>query len=320
MPLDGWPIRILGVGKQTSRVLSKTQRSSLDLDVLSAIRRVAAQLLSGSFMTEGAAPRTRANRTRALWFDRAQRLVGSRRAKGRNAAITALYARWYVEHPQLCKWAGMAVFASYSAGRYLRVLDQTRRVTRHAQGIEAQIELIRRTNDDVFDDIGWTQLAYLSKDGGIRAVREGLADWKATHATLLEGYETIERGRRLLEKDPVAARELVWAGSRLLLKHEQEVSVQPIFTTLQPWFGKLFSVVAASSFDLDRQGFDPTTLTAFYPFMMLRGRDVMRRSGNEQPDVTIFSHRWFWIENDAFVAWQRAEGRPQLMAQMRRFV
>src|SRR5262245_131311 len=95
----------------------------------------------------------------------------------RNAAISAQYARWYLQRPEL-KWAGMAAFASHHLGLALHVyadlcavLEDLLRAGRNP-GMEdsklADLELVRQTNNRIYQHIGWAHLAYLS--GGAPAV------------------------------------------------------------------------------------------------------------------------------------------------------
>lgn len=250
------------------------------------------------------------------------------RAVARNAAITGLYARWYTDHPNLLKWAGMAVFASNAAGRYLRTIADIRErpgwgplrgLARSARTgfLERQVDLLRRTNNGVFEDIGWAHVAYLSPEGGIDAVRDGLEDVLPTHRTLLEGFERIEEARRVAHDDPFRSARLAWAGSRLLLKHEQQLVVQPLFASFEPWFGRFYSAVGASDFDLDPLHLETSTFTAFTPYMLVHGRSLLRASGSLRPDLTDFGQRWFWIDNHALPCWMRAESRPALRARIR---
>ncbi len=258
------------------------------------------------------------NRVRRKWYKRTETIVGPpEHAIARNAAITALYARWYTEHTNLMKWAGMAVFASAAAGRYLRMIEASATRLGRSAPLERQVDLIRRTNNGVFEDIGWTHVAYLSPEGGIDAVRDGLADVLDTHRSLLEGFESLEEARRMARDDPFASARLAWAGSRLLLKHEQELVVQPLFASFEPWFGRFYSLIGAADFDLDPLHVETSTLTAFTPYMLVHGRSLLRASGSLRPDLTVFDQRWFWIDHHALPCWMRAEKRPSVRAWIR---
>lgn len=233
-------------------------------------------------------------------------------AVARNAAITRRYARWYVEHRSLCKWAGMAVFASYRVGQILGLASRLRSL--RIPGLDGGLRLLRDTNNRVFEDTSWVHAGYLDPRGGIGAVEDGLADLP-THARVLRGFQRIEAGRRMLGDDPGAAADAIWEGSAELLRHEQELFVQPQFADFGALFGAVFSATAVTNYSLGGGHREPTTW--FTPDLLLHGRHLVRRNGL-LPDIADFDQRWFWIEHHALPLWRRvdAESLP-LRARMR---
>jgi hypothetical protein len=233
---------------------------------------------------------------------------------GRNAAITATYARWYLDHPSLFKWAGMAVSASYIAGRYLQVLagppDGAGARLLPAGFRRKQADLLSSTNNGVFDDIAWTHQAFLSADGGLRAVEAGLKG-RPTHQQLLEGFRCIDAGRRLLERDPGQATRLIRDGNRLLLKHEQEHTVQPFFTRFDLSFGLFLSATATADYRLGAAAGKQRWFPRFLPYMVRHARPLLRGTGTVLPDIRRLDHRWHWIDADALPCWMEIEASRQ---------
>ncbi len=213
----------------------------------------------------------------------------------RNRGITARYARWYLEAPALFKWSGLAVSASLGVGRYLGARD--RLALRWARG---SIELLRRTNNAVFADVGWAHAAFLAEDGGIGAVEAGLAA-RPSHARLLEGFQDLERGRT--SPRGKRASDWVWRGTAAILEFEQRLHVQPQLGALPQPFRALFSLAATVDF------------TAFGTEAP-RNRfalDAFGRGGNGLPDIGDFEQRWYWIERHVLPAYRAAEGRSTTM-------
>jgi hypothetical protein len=245
--------------------------------------------------------------TREYWIERLEASLPPRDdVIGRNAVITASYARWYLRHPSLCKWAGMAVFASSEAGVYLRALmgqGAARYLPASIRGATAG--LIRSTNNGVFDDIAWTHAAYLAPDGGIESVGEGLD--APSHALLREGFLDIERGRRMVERDPHAAARLVWAGNRALLEHEQRHTVQPFFGRFPASFARFLSLAAAADFCLGDARIEQPSRPRFMRYMLGEGRAVLRATGCRLPNIARFDHRWHWIDRDVLPCWVAVE-------------
>ena len=142
------------------------------------------------------------------------------------------------------------------------------------------MDTIRATNNGIFDDIFWVHLAYASADDGIERLRALLAT-EPGYAPILAGFETIDRGRRVVEDGTAsatarqAAEDLIWEGNVQLLEHEQRALVQPHFDRLSCAFARLFSMGSALSFEVRgvRQ-----ELSYFSSFYLSRSDEGSRRS------------------------------------------
>ena len=163
----------------------------------------------------------------------------------RNVEISTQYAWIYTRLPACLKWAGMAAIASHHVRLALFPLrldsdrtgyvDIPRSLGRHKALLIRDVNTIRETNNAIFDDILWVHLAYLSEEDGVERVR-ALLGGQAGYATVLSGFEAIDRGRRVLDDESssvearLAAEQLIWEGNVQLLEHEQRALVQPHFT------------------------------------------------------------------------------------------
>ena len=183
----------------------------------------------------------------------------------RNLEISSRYAWMYKFLPAYLKWAGMAAFASHHVRLALFPLrldrDRTGYVNiPHSLGrrkvlLMADVNTIRETNNAIFDDIFWVHLAYVTAEDGIERLR-ALLRADPHYASVLAGFEAIDRGRRVLEDGSAtaearrAAEDLVWKGNVELLEHEQRALVQPNLDGLSCAFARLFSIGSALSFEV----------------------------------------------------------------------
>ncbi len=253
------------------------------------------------------------NQTRAHWQGiLADRLPPETEVLRRNAAITASYARWYQQHPQLFKWSGAAAFASHRVGLALKpfvlqmgpkpftkIVDKMASVGKLKALVE-DLELIRVTNNFVWADIGWVHEAYAAPSGGLAAIEDGLSD-SPTHARLLEGFRTIERGRGMPRDTPAQraqAEAIVWQGNALLLEHEQKVTVQAQFAKMRDRFRVFMSLATSMDFDANNLEIDLEGHTSFATFMVSQGF---------KPNIADVDQRWFWVEHRFLPKWREAE-------------
>jgi hypothetical protein len=203
----------------------------------------------------------------------------------RNLEISSRYAWIYKLMPACFKWAGMAAFASYHVRLALfpfrldsdrtGYVDIPHSLGRRRPLLLADVNTIRAINNAIFDDIFWVHLAYGTADDGLDRLRALLAT-EHHYASVLAGFETIERGRRILE-DPAASAEarragedLIWAGNVQLLEHEQRALVQPNFDHLSCRFARLFSIGSALSFEVRGVRQEASYFSSFYLYSLGR--------------------------------------------------
>lgn len=263
------------------------------------------------------------NPVRAHWTRKALELLPPEGAVAeRNAVITGLYARWYLQHQTIYKWAGMATFASHRVGLALapyEVIVNNGAITgvkdRYGlllDGLLDEINLVRETNNAVYTDIGWTHLAYEAPDGGLAAVEAGLSDLAATHQRMIEGWRLIDRGRKALDEGRIAqGRDDVWKGNALLLEHEQFVTVQPAFEKFTSGFDLFMSAFTSMNFDTDNLAINWETGTSFFLFMATAGFRVVPLG--TLPDIAKIAQRWYWVEKRVLPLWTLIDGNdPKL--------
>ncbi len=302
------------------------------------------------------------NPVRAKWQAQAlQALPDEDAILQRNVAITRCYAQWYSQPPNLFKWAGAAAFSSHRIGIMLAAYDFTvhkgaiSAVTQtltdlskiiHGQSdpetLVADLELIRATNNLVFNDIGWAHLAYADPHGGIAAVEAGL-DGEANCELMLAGFREIEKGRLLLPTDSAQAVECFWSGNRLLLQHEQSVIVQSQFDTMAPNMKLFMSLMTWMDFDIEgfrffslsdivhdasglwwlvlqKLGHHPT-FTSFFVYMATPAGRALLGAANALPEIANIDQRWPWADHDVLSIWRYVESHdPELMRKMQRIM
>ena len=252
---------------------------------------------------------------------------------GRNADITATYARLYLRHPALFKWAGMAAYASHHVRLALWPLrlgvdaegfveiEKTR--TRYRRFHMEDIDLLRRTNAGIFADISWAHWVYDGSESGFARLA-GLLEHDVDRQPMLEGFGEIEAGRQLLESWDSARRNeaeaRIWRGNLSLLRHEQIDMVQPHFEQLSCRFARLFS--AASTLHFSGRGpLDSMRLFCSFAGYMLVGGWWRRERPPWIPSITHFPDRWNWIEHCIVPRFQRFEaGGSQIEKDLRAFL
>lgn len=224
----------------------------------------------------------------------------------RNAAISAQYARWYLQRPEL-KWAGMAAFASHHIGLALHVyadlcavleaLLRAGRTPGTADSRLADLELVRQTNNRIYQHVGWAHLAYLS--GGASAVAAAIGSSpQADDRDLSTGFQTIARGAQPAEGMSLAeAADTIWNGDLELLWIEQSRQVQPQFDRFERDFRVFLTVCTSIDFDGNEFAIDWRTRTFFPLYMLTLGLPGLLRSGRLWPAITNLSQRWFWCRS-----------------------
>ncbi len=250
----------------------------------------------------------------------------------RNMEISSRYAWMYNLQPARFKWAAMAAFASHhvrlalfplrldtDGGGYVdipRSLGRKRLLT-------ADVDTIRATNNAIFNDIFWVHLAYASADDGIERLRVLLRP-EPSYASVLAGFETIDRGSRVLEDATAsvetrrAADDLIWEGTVQLLEHEQRALVQPHFD--RPLVRVRQARLGRRDHELRGAGMrrEVAYFTSFYLHALRRG--VPHSLGEHRwPRITHFEDRWRWLETSVVPRFRRLEAEPGLIrASLRR--
>jgi len=176
-------------------------------------------------------------------------------------------------------------------------------------GLMDDLDVVRYTNNKVYDDIAWVHFAYTTPGGGIALIKNLLQD-DAENSLLLEGFMNIERGRLLLEFDKQQAEQYIWYGNTLLLKHEQVFTVQPMFKKLDFSFRKFLALSTAMDFDGRHLKMDRKTYTSFYMYMWLRGIKLLFKT-RSLPSLINFEHRWAWINKRILEIWKKVDATDE---------
>ena len=276
-------------------------------------------------------------RLREEWIEQLEAgLPAKERIVDRNTAITAQYAAWYLQKPELFKWAGMAAFASRQVGIALAfselmhapdqmVIQDERpdegfsfdpgRLLRSAvsnlfsvpsfmhsiaarQLFLADLDEIRRGNNNIYSDIAWAHAAYL--ESGIGEIENNCRGEEDEF--MLQGFRMIDEGAIMLEKggNNEEARRVIWAGNVLLLRQEQLNTLQPVFDAIS----QQGRIVVSFGSELDFSGAVEHSQHAKASFSAYSGY-FETLTGIKS--VTDAQHRWQWIENDVLPAWERVD-------------
>lgn len=207
-----------------------------------------------------------------------------------NLLITRAYAKLYIDHPRVFKWAGMAAFASdmvglgITSGKAIDVyVDASARsdgmweVTKRLNATDLDNMLIEG-NKAVYRDIYWQHLAYLA--GGVDEVMKYVNRMSMPRKDLLaDGWALISRGEKTNNEG------LIWDGNTLLLKFEQMVTLQKVYDRY-PSLSARLSYVMISPLPMH-----------FAPF----------RVTNPGGNIGIFEERWKWIATVLVPEWRRLD-------------
>jgi hypothetical protein len=194
----------------------------------------------------------------------------------RNLEISSRYAWLYKFLPEYFKWAGMAAFASHHARLALFPFrldtDRTGYVDIPHSLRRQKALLLADVNHDSRNEqrdlrrhlLGARRVRHRGRRDRVRS----LAD--AYYAGVLEGFEAIDQGRRLIEDEPGSAdvrqdaQALIWRGNVRLLEHEQRALVQPNLDRLSCAFARLFSIGSALSLEVRGMRDEASYFTSFY--------------------------------------------------------
>ena len=274
------------------------------------------------------------SRLKEEWIDRLESgLPPKERIVERNMAITAQYASWYLQRPELFKWAGMAAFASrqvgialafsemmhapdaiviqeerpdegfsFDPGRLFRsALNNLFSVPAFMHSVAAQqlfladLDEIRRGNNNIFFDIAWAHAAYL--ESGIGEIEKNCGGDEYEY--MLTGFRMIDEGARILEKggNEEEGGRVIRNGNVLLLRHEQLNTLQPVFDAIS----QQGRIVVSFGSELDFSGAVENSKASFSSFSGYFETLTGIKS------VTDREHRWQWIEKDVLPAWERVD-------------
>jgi hypothetical protein len=194
--------------------------------------------------------------------------------------VYALYAKWYLDHPEL-KWAGMAKLAGGSVyGGFLSMVEERPGWgwaflgplgVGYAKTKRTQMDKVERIfvgmQKNIFMDLAWQHQAYT--EGGLPALKAAYASGDMSLANY-EAWVKIATG------DENAR----WEGNKTLLLREQSEVLPPDYRRIQDlWFGDSITDEISSNTASPIPGGDP--FRRLYP----------------DGDVTTFEDRWKWIEN-----------------------
>lgn len=273
-------------------------------------------------------------RSKEEWkADAESRLPSHEEIIQRNRAITSHYARLYVEHHDIFKWAGMAAFASGQIGvalAFVEMMLTPGRMMEKEAFLEQDdlfggigdfftgalrtvfslpfsvydfaarnlllndLEEIRRGNNAIYEDIAWAHHAYL--EGGLEEIGENISD--SEREFLFSGFRMIDKGRVLLESDGDSeeAKVLIRNGNIKLLRHEQINTLGPVFDAISPQ-GR---VVVSFGSELNFGEAAPSGCSPRASFADHFGY-IETLTGTRS--VTNAEHRWQWIEENVLPAW-----------------
>ena len=274
------------------------------------------------------------SRSKEKWIEELEAVLPQKhKIVERNRAITAQYAEWYLSRPAFFKWAGMAAFASRQVGialafsELMHAPDQIvlqddpvdegfsldpGRFFRSAvnnlfsvpsfmhsvaarQLFLADLDEIRRGNNNIYSDIAWAHAAYL--EGGIDEIEINCGGDEDDY--MLKGFRLIDEGSRLMNNVPNTgeAQRMIWEGNVLLLRHEQINTLQPVFDAISSQ-GR---IVVSFGSELDFSGAFHNAKASFSTYSGYFETLTGIKS------VTDSRHRWEWIEKDVLPVWARVD-------------
>lgn len=244
----------------------------------------------------------------------------------RNRQISSYYAWAYMALPSSFKWAGMAAIASHHirvALLPLHIENAFRDTPGHMRRLKrcrvltADVNTLRATNNDIFDDLFWVHLAYVTSEDGIGLLRALLRN-ERHYAPVLAGFEALDQGRRVLEDATASrrvrgeARDLIWKGTLLLLEHEQRFVVQPNYDRLSARSARVVSIGSATKFDSRGPRRTIEFFTSFFIYTLLR-KNPHGLDGRMCPLVTNYDDRWRWLESSVVPRFQRVDTDPRVI-------
>lgn len=254
----------------------------------------------------------------------------------RNRAITSHYARLYLDHYEIFKWAGMAAFASSQVGvalTFVEIMQTPAKMMDHDVGnrqegnyniIEGLGELFALAARAIFflpfsiydfasrnillndleeirkgNNAIYSDIAWAHMaylEGGLKEVEDNVSENE--HEFLLSGFRLIDEGAGLRKSDKNASKAdaLIREGNIRLLRHEQINTLGPIFEAISPQGRVVVSFGSELNFGEAAPPGHPSRASFADYFGYFN-----TLSGNRS--VTNPEHRWQWIEECVLPAW-----------------
>ena len=238
----------------------------------------------------------------AEWRSSAEDLIQNKECVFlRNKEITANYARAYLRHPRLFKWAGMAAFASHhvrlALKPYALAAGKSACFDADAEGQSsrmASIRIIKDTNDSIYNDIYWAHMAYDGTKEGLKRVETIIGD-QEDQQDLLEAFRKIDTAREMFEKQPDSpvADKLIWEANIDILRHEQIAMVQPRFDRLPDSFSRVLSLF--STMHYQHGGRCKTALLPGSFLIFVIQNRFGKNNLQGKASVVNLEYRWAWI-------------------------
>ena len=260
--------------------------------------------LTSTVTAHGSRPATGDFETVEQWKHSAEATLQNKTCVSlRNREITANYARAYLKHPRLYKWASMAAFASHHVRLALKpfALSSAPRQGDQPQGerrrMRDDVQVIKDINDAIFNDIYWAHMAYDGSAEGLAKIELAVGD-DPQYASLLSSFRKLEDARQIFEESPGsnAAEELVWQANIDILWHEQTAMVQPRFEKLGGSFARTLSLFSTMHYQ-SRGRCKKVLLPGAFMIYMLLNRPKAGSKRRGFPCIANLDHRWEWILN-----------------------
>jgi hypothetical protein len=236
----------------------------------------------------------------------------------RNTLITGAYARMYAEDPDAMKWAGMAAFASDTAGVGMMGAGAMDLVPGGPDGDELE-NLLAQGNGELYQDIYWQHMAF--QQGGLEELQQAaeagevqpaqLAAW----AAIAEGKEALAEAKASRDPEAIqAAKDRIWQGNGDLLQYEQQVFLQKHVYDQSP---DTFTRMTDATGLLPGGGM-PSPIPGGESFQDYRDRTDAPGGRADAGDVT---QRWDWISNSMLPSFRDLDENRhgEMVAYMDRF-
>ena len=227
----------------------------------------------------------------------------------RNKVISSIYAGFYLDSPDIFKWAGMAAFASNHVGigllpYHLKGFDlMSLEDSCSKKGLINDFNLLRHINNRIYDDIAWTHQAYV--DGGISLLEDIIGD-DVHYSTMLLAWKNLDHAvnEKNISDDERMIK--IWSANTQLLRHEQEIVVQPMFDRFGAIFKRLLTLCASLDFNPNHFKTNFKYHSSFLWYTYRRQFGLLKES-NFLPDLTKFNQRWTWLDNRVVSNWVDSE-------------